>query len=101
MARASAEAIAASLGLKIVRIASVTEGERSFQPVYRATPMARGEALAAQRSAHEAVQRQSADGLLQICLEPLALDSRAEIETDDGLFCGRDHRLTVAFASEP
>lgn len=46
-AKAKAEAIAASLGLKIVRIASVTEGERSFQPVYRAAPMARGEALAA------------------------------------------------------
>lgn len=46
-AKAKAEAIAGSLGLKIVRIASVTEGERSFQPVYRAAPMARGEALAA------------------------------------------------------
>jgi len=46
-AKAKAEAIAASLGLKIVRIVSITEGERSFQPVYRAAPMARGEALAA------------------------------------------------------
>jgi uncharacterized protein YggE len=47
-AKAKAEAIAASLGLKILRIASVTEGERSFQPIYRQAPMARGEALAAQ-----------------------------------------------------
>ena len=47
-AKAKAEAIAASLGLKILRIASVTEGERSFQPIFRQTPMARGEALAAQ-----------------------------------------------------
>ena len=47
-AKAKAEAIAASLGLKIIRIASVTEGERSFQPIYRAAPMARGDALAAQ-----------------------------------------------------
>ncbi|MGH7817241.1 MAG: SIMPL domain-containing protein [Candidatus Binatia bacterium] len=47
-AKAKAEAIAASLGLKIMRIASVTEGERSFQPIFRQTPMARGEALAAQ-----------------------------------------------------
>ncbi|HLN85838.1 MAG TPA: SIMPL domain-containing protein [Candidatus Limnocylindrales bacterium] len=47
-AKAKAEAIAASLGLKILRIASVTEGERTFQPIYRQTPMARGEALTAQ-----------------------------------------------------
>ena len=42
-AKTKAEAIAASLGLKIVRIASVTEGERSFQPVFRQAPMARAE----------------------------------------------------------
>ncbi len=47
-AKAKAEAIAASLGLKIVRISSVTEGERSFQPVYRTTPMARTEMAVAQ-----------------------------------------------------
>jgi len=47
-ARAKVEAIAASLGLKILRISSVTEGERNFQPIFRQTPMARGEALAAQ-----------------------------------------------------
>ena len=46
-AKAKAEAIATSLGLKIVRIASVTEGERSIQPIYRAAPMARAEGLAA------------------------------------------------------
>jgi uncharacterized protein (TIGR02677 family) len=60
-----------------------------------------GEALAAQRSPDESVQRQSADGLLQIRLEPLAPDSRAEIETDEGIFSGRDHRLSVVFAGEP
>lgn len=47
-AKAKAEAIAASLGLKIVRISSVIEGERSFQPVYRAAPMARAEMAVAQ-----------------------------------------------------
>ena len=47
-AKFKAEAIAASLGLKVLRIAAVTEGERSFQPIYRQAPMARGEALAAQ-----------------------------------------------------
>jgi len=46
-AKVKAEAIAASLGLKVLRIAAVTEGERSFQPIYRQAPMARGEALAA------------------------------------------------------
>ena len=34
-AKTKAEAIAASLGLKIVRIASVNEGERTVQPIYR------------------------------------------------------------------
>ncbi len=47
-AKTKAEAIAASLGLKIVRISSITESERSFQPIFRQAPMARGEALAAQ-----------------------------------------------------
>jgi len=47
-AKTKAEAIAASLGLKVLRISAVTEGERSFQPIYRQAPMARGEALAAQ-----------------------------------------------------
>jgi uncharacterized protein len=47
-AKAKAEAIANALGLKILRIASVTEGERSFQPIFRQTPMARSEALTAQ-----------------------------------------------------
>jgi uncharacterized protein len=46
-AKVKAEVIAASLGLKVVRIASVTEGERSFQPVFRQAPMARGELAAA------------------------------------------------------
>jgi uncharacterized protein YggE len=46
-ALAKAEAIAASLGLKVLRIAAVAEGERSFQPIYRPAPMARGETLAA------------------------------------------------------
>jgi uncharacterized protein YggE len=47
-AKTKAEAIAASLGLKVLRITAVIEGERSFQPIYRQAPMARGEAIAAQ-----------------------------------------------------
>ena len=46
-ARAKAEAIAASLGLRVVRISAVNEGERSFQPMLRQAPMARAEAAAA------------------------------------------------------
>ena len=47
-AKTKAEATAASLGLKVLRITAVIEGERSFQPIYRQAPMARGAAIAAQ-----------------------------------------------------
>ena len=46
-AKAKAEFVAAALGLKIVRIAAVNEGERVVQPVFRQTMAARGEAAAA------------------------------------------------------
>ena len=46
-ARTKAEAVATSLGLRIVRISAVAEGERSFQPVLRQAQMARAEAAAA------------------------------------------------------
>jgi len=46
-ARAKAEAIAASLGLKVVRVIAVAEGERSMQPIMRQAPMARSEAMVA------------------------------------------------------
>jgi uncharacterized protein YggE len=46
-AKEKAEAIAASLGLKVVKISSITEGERAIQPVFRQAMAARGEALAA------------------------------------------------------
>jgi uncharacterized protein len=46
-AKTKAEAIAASLGLRVVRIAAVSEGERTLQPVYRQAAMARAEGLAA------------------------------------------------------
>ena len=46
-AKSKAEAIAGSLGLKIVKISSITEGERAIQPVFRQTIAARAEALAA------------------------------------------------------
>lgn len=46
-ARTKAEAVASALGLKIVRISSVAEGERAIQPIFRQVAAARGEALAA------------------------------------------------------
>jgi uncharacterized protein YggE len=46
-AKTKAEAIAKSLGLVIVKILSVTENERSFQPLLRQAPMARAEMAAA------------------------------------------------------
>jgi uncharacterized protein YggE len=46
-AKVKAEAVAASLGLKIARISSVTEGEKTIQPVFRQVMAARAEALPA------------------------------------------------------
>lgn len=54
-----------------------------------------GEALSAQTSPDETVIRQTADGLLQIRLEPLGADTYAEIETPLGVFAGRDHIVTI------
>src|ERR1041384_4235450 len=47
-ARTKADAIAAALGLKIVRITSITEGERLIQPVFRQVTAMRAEAAPAQ-----------------------------------------------------
>jgi uncharacterized protein (TIGR02677 family) len=54
-----------------------------------------GEALPAQATPDEPVERQTGDGLLRIRLEPLGADTHAEIPTDAGIFAGRDHLLTV------
>jgi uncharacterized protein (TIGR02677 family) len=54
-----------------------------------------GEALVAQRAPGEAVECDSADGLLRIRLEPLADGSLASIHTALGVFSGRDHLLTI------
>jgi uncharacterized protein (TIGR02677 family) len=54
-----------------------------------------GEALVAQREPDETVECDSADGLLRICLEPLADGSQASIRTALGVFSGRDHLLTI------
>jgi uncharacterized protein (TIGR02677 family) len=54
-----------------------------------------GEALPAQATPDDTVERQTGDGLLHIRLEPLGADTHAEILTDAGAFAGRDHLLTV------
>ena len=60
-----------------------------------------GEALAAQTSPEQGVARQTADGLLQIRLEPLDAGSHASIDTELGTFSGRDHLLTITSTMEP
>jgi uncharacterized protein (TIGR02677 family) len=59
-----------------------------------------GEALPAQANPDETVERQTGDGLLRVRLEPLGVGSNAEIQTDTGIFAGRDHLLTVT-STEP
>lgn len=54
-----------------------------------------GEALAEQREPDAAIERDSADGLLHIRLEPLDPDSHARIVTPNGVFAGRDHVITI------
>jgi uncharacterized protein (TIGR02677 family) len=54
-----------------------------------------GEALSAQSTPDAPVERQSGDGLVRIRLEPLGPDTHAAVETELGVFSGRDHRLTV------
>lgn len=59
-----------------------------------------GEALVVQARPGAEVVCQSADGLLQIRLVPLAEDSIASIRTSFGTFTGRDHLLTIAAAGD-
>lgn len=54
-----------------------------------------GDALAAQKSQDDPVERQTGDGLMRIKLEPLAATTRAVIQTPNGSFAGRDHILTI------
>jgi uncharacterized protein (TIGR02677 family) len=60
-----------------------------------------GEALAEQEGPEATIERQTADGLLRIRLEPLGPDSRARIRTPHGVFAGRDHLITITPTGEP
>lgn len=54
-----------------------------------------GEALTAQKNPDAAVERDTSDGLLRVRLEPLGPETHARIETESGIFAGRDHIVTV------
>jgi hypothetical protein len=55
-----------------------------------------GEAIATKAAGDDGVTEiQSNDGLYLIRLEPLDADTEAEIFTEDGVFSGRDHRITI------
>lgn len=60
-----------------------------------------GEALTAQSTPEDVVERQTGDGLLRIRLEPMAAHTRAEVVTDAGVFSGRDHRITITAMQAP
>ena len=59
-----------------------------------------GEALAEQAGPEAVVERQTADGLYTLRLEPLHGSSEALIQTPLGCFSGRDHRLTITPEAE-
>lgn len=91
--RAQAEAARAMLATgKPARLSELGRLDRHAFSLFLALL---GEALAAQTAPDHSVQRHTADGLLQIRLEPLGADTHAEIETELGVFSGRDHVLTI------
>src|SRR3972149_4756229 len=59
-ARAKADEIAAALGLKIVRVLSVTEGDRGIRPII--TPLARGAQMEAMAAAPTPVEAGTIEG---------------------------------------
>jgi uncharacterized protein (TIGR02677 family) len=55
-----------------------------------------GDALSEQTRPDRPVERATGDGLLYVRLEPLDVESRAEIATPHGIFAGRDHLVTIS-----
>ena len=55
-----------------------------------------GDALSEQTRPELPVERVTGDGLLHVRLEPLEVDSMAEIATPLGIFAGRDHLITIS-----
>lgn len=64
-------------------------------PAFRMFLSLLGEALAAQTNLNEPVERHTGDGTLAVRLIPLEPASHAELETELGRFCGRDHRILI------
>jgi uncharacterized protein (TIGR02677 family) len=98
----------AALAAQVAQEAAQTEAARAYLATNRETHLSElgrldthafrmfltllGEALAAQT---KPVERQTGDGTLAVLLVPLEPASRAELETELGWFCGRDHRILI------
>ncbi len=101
----------AALAAQVAQEATQTEAARAYLATNRETHLSElgrldthafrmfltllGEALAAQTNPDEPVERQTGDGTLAVLLVPLEPASRAELETELGRFCGRDHRILI------
>lgn len=101
MAEERAQIDAARAALATGRPARLSELGMLEPQAFRLFLSLLGEALVAQRGPNEPVACQSADGLLQIRLEPLADGSMARIDTALGVFSGRDHLMTITSVGEP
>jgi uncharacterized protein (TIGR02677 family) len=77
------------------REARLSDFGRLDAPAFRMFLALLGEALAAQTNPNEPVERQTGDGTLVVRLVPLQPESHAELETELGRFCGRDHRILI------
>ncbi len=64
-------------------------------PTFRLFLTLLGEALAAQTNPDASVEKFTSDGTLVVRLVPLGAESHAQIHTDLGRFCGRDHRILI------
>ena len=101
----------AALAERVAQETAQTEAARKFLATSRETRLSElgrldaqtfrlfltllGEALAAQTNPDEPVERQTGDGTLAVRLIPLEPGSRAQLDTELGRFCGRDHRILI------
>ena len=95
VAQEAAQTEAARAYLATNREVRLSELGRLAAPAFRMFLTLLGEALAAQTNPDEPVERQTGDGTLAVRLVPLEPASRAELETELGRFCGRDHRILI------
>lgn len=95
MARESAQTEAARQRLATGRETRLSELGTLDPESFRLFLSLLGDALAAQHHPDQPVERFTADGSLQVRLEPLDAASRARIQTPLGVFSGRDHLLLI------